>query len=228
MIQSPLAKIAARIASVAPYTGGPQRDFERVGRDCFITLLENGLRPDHKLLDLGCGALRLGYWFVRFLDAGNYCGIEPVAKMLEPGKLYSLGEELIAAKRPRFSNNAECEFGSFGVRFDFVVARSILTHTTPGMLRKILSEFSRHAAPGGKFIASYWRKGDPIPKQFEDGDRLPLDDWRFIRYVKYSLPKLAEWAEEARLKVEELSARPVVNNQVWLKFEAADTQPDLG
>ena len=59
------------------FLGGPKRDFERVGRLGFEVLLAEQLRPSSRVLDVGCGALRLGYWLMRFLDPGCYFGIEP-------------------------------------------------------------------------------------------------------------------------------------------------------
>jgi hypothetical protein len=49
------------------FLGGPVRDFERVGRLQLITLLRSGLYPQSKVLDLGCGCLRGGYWLTHFL-----------------------------------------------------------------------------------------------------------------------------------------------------------------
>lgn len=213
-----LADVAAKIAAEAPYTGGPLSDFESVGRDGFIVLLENGLRPDHMLLDFGCGALRLGYWSARFLASDRYCGIEPERAMLAPGLEYALGADVIQAKQPRFSDNSDCDMSVFGVKFDYVVARSILTHATPAMLREILRQFAENSNDGALFLASYWDKGDPFPPEAEDGDVLPLADWRFIPFVKYSLETLEHWASEVGLSVERGTERPKINSQTWLRF----------
>src|SRR5256885_1508932 len=48
-----------------------------LGRYMFDFLVESGLRPEHRLLDFGCGALRLGVWALAYLDQGNYFGIDP-------------------------------------------------------------------------------------------------------------------------------------------------------
>lgn len=73
------------------WTGGPIQLFEKVGRDSFDTALALGLSPHHKFLDFGAGMLRLGYWFVRYLDSGNYYAIEPRAEAMEAGKKHLLG-----------------------------------------------------------------------------------------------------------------------------------------
>ncbi len=50
------------------------------------TLMEQGLKPGHRLLDLGCGALRLASLAVPYLNPGNYYGIDPNRPMLNLGK----------------------------------------------------------------------------------------------------------------------------------------------
>ena len=217
IVENPLVAIAKNIQQEAPYTGGPVQSFEVVGRDTIITLLQNGLRPDHKILDLGCGALRLGYWIVRLVDRGNYYAIEPNFSMLETGKKYSLGAELIRDKQPQFSTNSDCDFSVFGVQFDFVVARSIFTHTTPALLRQSLKSFKDNSNQNAVMLASYWSLD--YSKPGENGDRLPLEDARFIRVVTYSLDKIQSWAAEFGLKVSQFQANPTINEQIWLKFE---------
>lgn len=217
-MDSQLSAIAESIAAEAPYPGGPKRDFERVGRDALILLLEHGLRPDHYVLDFGCGPLRLGYWLIRLVDPGHYFGIEPVSTMLQPGLRHAVSEDILAFKKPTFSDTRLCEFTVFDAKFDFIVARSIMTHSTPGMLRKVLQSFRDHTDHGSQLFASYWRKGDPFPAlAAEDGDALAEGDWRFISHVLYSFRRITEFATEFGLKVQECQRAPI-NRQIWLRF----------
>src|SRR5205807_6035012 len=50
--------------------------WEEIGRLQFEFLTGNGLKPHHRLLDVGCGALRGGLHFIRYLDEGNYVGVD--------------------------------------------------------------------------------------------------------------------------------------------------------
>jgi hypothetical protein len=118
------------------YTGGPIQYFEQAGRNTFVTALRNGLLPDHKLLDFGAGCLRLGYWFMRFLEPGNYYAMEPVKKMVDAGLNNLFDKSLLEYKKPTVRISDKCDMSAFGTDFDFVIARSILTHTTPGKLGK--------------------------------------------------------------------------------------------
>jgi len=114
-----LAEAAKQITKESGhYTGGAIQLFERVGRDSFVTLIQHGLLPQHTLLDFGAGCLRLGYWFVRFLDMGKYYAIEPSAAMLDAGKKYLLGAEVLTYKSPDFLVSAKCDMTNFGVPFN--------------------------------------------------------------------------------------------------------------
>ena len=62
-----------------PGGGGRQPAHERwlaLGRMQFDYLVEHGLRPEHRMLDIGCGNLRAGWRFIDYLDTGNYYGID--------------------------------------------------------------------------------------------------------------------------------------------------------
>jgi len=218
--QIDLAVAAKALEKEVGWTGGPLHLFEKVGRDAFDTALASGLLPHHKLLDFGAGMLRLGYWFVRFLDTGNYYAIEPRATALDAGKRHLFGPDILRDKTPKFYVSNECDMTTFGVPFDFVVARSILTHAKPGMLHRILDEFSKCAAPGGIMLASYWAHGGENACTLDGhiGDQLGRKEWGFVGVIKYSLGYLEAAALEHGLTVEEFVLSPPLNQQIWLRF----------
>ena len=137
------------------FLGGPLRKFESVGRNYLEVLLRHGVYPQSKVLDVGCGCLRGGYWLVHFLDSGSYCGIEPNAAMLNAGAAALLGESVLADKRPRFDHNDRLDFSVFRERFDFVIARSIWTHAAPAQIETMLDQFVAWSNPDGVFLTSY-------------------------------------------------------------------------
>jgi SAM-dependent methyltransferase len=137
------------------FLGGPRGDFERVGRLCLEVLLKEGLSPSSRVLDVGCGALRAGYWLMRFLDTGCYFGIEPNRDMLKVGLEEIVQPNVVARAGAHFAHNDDFDFSVFGEQFDFVLARSIWTHTSKAQIQAMLSSFAATAAPGGAFLASY-------------------------------------------------------------------------
>ena len=60
--------------------------WEQVGQFQFHYLIAKGLRKDHKLLDIGCGTLRGGRYFIEYLDCGGYTGLDISPKALELAK----------------------------------------------------------------------------------------------------------------------------------------------
>lgn len=153
---TPIQELARKIAERVPL-GGPIAEFEAVGRLQLEVLVHEGLYPHSKVLDVGCGALRGGYWLMHFLDPGCYYGIEPYREMLAAGLEHLVGPDTVARKRPTFDDNTDFDLSVFGVRFDFVIARSIWTHATMGQIERMLDSFTQVAAPGGVMVASYFR-----------------------------------------------------------------------
>lgn len=161
MASTRLGERAASVADRVPL-GGPITEFEEVGRLQLEVLVHEGLYPDSKVLDVGCGALRGGYWLMHFLDPGCYFGIEPFREMLEAG-LHSVVEpSLVEEKRPTFSDTKDFEFSAFGVKFDFVLARSIWTHASMEQIALMLDRFVEVAAPGATMVTSYFRFPPPL------------------------------------------------------------------
>src|SRR5215472_5771563 len=50
------------------FLGVPRETFAQAGREQLIALLADGLRPESRLLEFGCGCLRVAFWLIRFLD----------------------------------------------------------------------------------------------------------------------------------------------------------------
>jgi SAM-dependent methyltransferase len=146
-----------RAEAVPPgrFLGGPRKDFDRVGRQIFVLLLKHGLLPQHNVLDIGCGALRAGYWLIHFLDDERYCGIEPNVSVLKTGRRFILEPGLEEAKRPNYSNNHTFDFSVFDRRFDYAIARSIWTHAPKADIERMLNGFKETANPGAIFLASF-------------------------------------------------------------------------
>jgi SAM-dependent methyltransferase len=135
--------------------GSPIAAFDSGGRAVLMLLLDLGLCPSNMVLDLGCGALRIGYWLIRLLDVGHYCGIEPDARRLQIGKDHIVGPEILSHKKPRFDVNRNFNLSVFGEKFDFVLARSVWSHCSPRQILNTLDAVSDVLASDGMFIVSY-------------------------------------------------------------------------
>ena len=153
----------AKKLSEKAFLGFPPEDFERGGREQFIYMLRAGMNPDSKVVDVGCGVLRAGYWLIHFLSAGCYCGIEPHTGRLEMGINAFLDSETLAAKRPRFGTNPHFDTSVFGEKFDFFLAYSIWTHASKGQIQAMLDSFVRDSRDESVFLTSYLPANETNP-----------------------------------------------------------------
>lgn len=206
------------------FTGGPVEDFEQVGRLSFVTLFEHGLTPQSTFLDVGCGALRVGYWLLHFLDRGRYCGIEPNVEMLQAGIAEILEPGLLEAKQPRFNHNDDFDLDVFGERFDFVFARSIWTHASKEQIGRMLDGFASIASERGVFLASVLPAREGRRRGREDfvgsGWQGRSHQSEKAALVGHKLSWVREQCAARKLLAEALHGR-VANNQVWVRITRA-------
>ena len=120
------------------YLGGP-KVYTDVGRRSLAEAIDVGLRPGDKVLDIGAGSLRVGWWLLQYIEPSNYYAIEPMKKRVDTAAR-------IAGVKIHTFYNSDFEFPP--ERFDFVLARSIWTHASKAMISKMLSEFAENASPG--------------------------------------------------------------------------------
>lgn len=111
---------------------GGHRDFvggmwDEIGRLQFERLRAEGLRPEHRLLDVGCGALRGGVHFARYLQSSNYHGIDINLSLLEAGRR-ELAAAGLADRVVRLHATDRFDATMFGTRFDYGISVSLLTH----------------------------------------------------------------------------------------------------
>lgn len=60
-------------------------NWDTIGQLQLEFLIRQGLKPSDKLLDIGCGSLRLGVKAVPYLDEGNYWGTDLNESLLSTG-----------------------------------------------------------------------------------------------------------------------------------------------
>lgn len=144
------ADIAAR--EHRAFVGGM---WEEVGALQFDFLKRAGLKPADRLLDVGCGALRGGVHFVRYLDVGNYYGIDINASLIDAGRKELL-DAGIADKQAHLLVDDHFAVGHFGATFDAAIAVSVFTHLPMNHIVRCLSEVGRVLSKNGQFFASFF------------------------------------------------------------------------
>ena len=136
--------------------------WEEIGKLQLDFLIAKGLQPSSRLLDIGCGALRLGARAVNFLDAGQYYGVDSNAELIEAG----LAHELNSAARARLPLKNLAVSSDFNFDFllegiDFGMAQSVFTHLPLNHLRRCLAKAAPHFVVDGKlFVTAFLRSAD--------------------------------------------------------------------
>lgn len=131
-----------------------QLDVWRMKRQFQIDfLMRQGLLPEHRLLDLGCGTLRGGIPIIEYLSSGNYTGIEVRREVLEEGRKELL-ESNLRTKLPTLLCTEKLDAVRLHERFDIVWAFSVLIHLSDAILETALATISRHLSPNGRFLGN--------------------------------------------------------------------------
>ncbi len=133
--------------------------WEEVGKLQFDFLVSAGLSPASTLLDVGCGSLRGGRHYVRYLEPGHYVGVDRDPKILEAGEEVLRQEEL-SSKDATLVALDRFQFDRIGRTFDFAVAVSVFTHLTINSIVRCLHAMEQVLVPGGKFYASFFEGAD--------------------------------------------------------------------
>ena len=134
--------------------------WEEIGALQFDFLVSQGLRPDHFLLDVGCGSLRGGRHFIAFLEAGRYFGVDKNEVLIRAGLDDELEPELREAKRPTIELMDDFGFERLGQPFNYALAQSVFTHIDLNSILRCLENVRRVLQPGGKFFATYSENPD--------------------------------------------------------------------
>src|SRR5258706_2175280 len=103
------------------FLGVPVETFEQAGREQLIALLQEGLHPESKVLEIGCGCLRIAYWLVRFLDPVCYHGIGPARPRVGYGLLYLFLSREGDLEKRHFGFNAQLDFFVLSSRVAFLL-----------------------------------------------------------------------------------------------------------
>jgi SAM-dependent methyltransferase len=150
---------------------GTSESWERLGKLQFDFLVGRGLEPHHYLLDVGCGPLRAGVHFIRFLEPGHYFGVDRRGDRLEAGRTVELRLQGLADKRPVLAAMDDFGFARLGQTFDYALAQSVFTHLPLNNIIRCLVNMESALVPGGKFFATIYvnergkRNLDPIEQR---------------------------------------------------------------
>lgn len=134
------------------YVGGM---WDEIGKLQFDFMVERGLTPEHVFLDIACGSLRGGVYFIRYLDRGNYLGIDKERALIRRGLSTELPPQVRAEKCPEFVVSDAFAFDRLSKRPDFSLAQSLFSHLTAAEVQCCLANLRTAVVPGHRLYATF-------------------------------------------------------------------------
>ncbi|HEY6737971.1 MAG TPA: class I SAM-dependent methyltransferase [Actinopolymorphaceae bacterium] len=147
-------------ASRSPQAAVGSKSHDRwlaLGKMQFDYLLEHGLEPSDRMLEIGCGNLRAGRLFIDYLEPGHYYGIDISPDILiaaqETIRTYGLQDKL-----PYLTPVRDLTFEFLPEKhFDVVHAHSVFSHSPLEIIEECFAHVGRVLAPGGHFDFTFDR-----------------------------------------------------------------------
>lgn len=130
--------------------------WDEVGSLQFRYLVEDGLTPEMRLLDIGCGCLRGGIHFVEHLAPGHYYGLDMSQALLDAGYDVELAQLGLQERLPRSNLFCTSDFDMSAIdqQVDAAIALSVFTHLPLNHVRMCLARLAGVMKVGGKFYAT--------------------------------------------------------------------------
>jgi len=151
--------------------GEDYSEFGRIGEEFLGHFVElGGLRPDHRVLDVGCGVGRMAVPLTRYLSAeGSYEGFDVVEKEVAwcrraiAARHPNFGFRVLDVRNERYNPGGAQPAGAWPYEdgsFDIAIATSVFTHLQPDDAAAYLAEAGRVLRPGGTLFATWFLLDD--------------------------------------------------------------------
>ncbi len=151
--------VAHKTARGAVGTADPNA-WLKLGKRQFRYLVEHGLRPEHRMLEIGCGNLRAGWRFIEYLGVGAYTGVDISPEILVAAQ-ETLAERGLQEKRPYLLLVGDMSFAALpDGAFDVVHAHSVFSHSPVEVVEAALAGVRRLIRPEGWFDFTYNESAD--------------------------------------------------------------------
>lgn len=177
---------------------GPLRTFEASGAEfmAYLQLLIK-LRPDERLLDLGCGCGLMALHLKEYLDeAGSYAGVDLHSPSINwctkhiSNQHHNFQFELIDVQSLAYNPKGQYSGSNFtfpyeSASFDVILLKSVFTHLRPAEVENYLKEVSRLLKSDGRCLATFFllnqkqgslAAGGRHALEFSFGD----EQWRYV------------------------------------------------
>lgn len=149
-------ELTQRLVSEGEHRGFIGGMWDVIGTLQFEYLKSKGLKPSHKLLDVGCGSLRGGVHFVSYLNAKNYYGFDLNASLIDAGINIEISNLGLSDKidLQNFCAANDFKYPPLWPTMDMALALSLFTHLSYDTLCLCLKKTARTLKKGGRFYAT--------------------------------------------------------------------------
>lgn len=131
------------------------------GQMQFEYLLAHGLRPNMRMLEIGCGNLRAGRLFIDHLGPASYDGIDISPEILLAAT-DTVATYRLQSKLPRLTLVQDLKLNAFPDQsFDVVYAHSVFSHSPRQVIEQCFASVRRVLAPNGFFDFTYHATDGP-------------------------------------------------------------------
>ena len=194
---------------------GPYDQYDLVAAMVFNLLTSLGLRQHHRVIDIGCGSLRVGRILIPYLNSGNYIGVEPNKRVIYEGIANEIGEDYLKLKKPVLIHDKTLRnYATERLNADFIFAQSVFSHCGLDLIDNWLSEVVEHLADSGVFVATF---------HVSDSD-YDQDGWVYPGSVAYRPATIQAIAEKRSLNFRMLDWRHPRQNWCIFWKDGANTR----
>jgi SAM-dependent methyltransferase len=162
------------------FSTDPTSDFQATGKAFADFLVARcGLRPDARVLDVGCGVGRVAVALTDYLDErGGYEGFDVVPSEIAWCQAhvttrrrhftFQLADVYNGTYNPKGRTRAaEYRFPFADASFDLVIVASVFTHLLSQETNRYATEMARVLKPGGRCFASFYLLNDDTRRNID-------------------------------------------------------------
>jgi len=189
-------------------------NFEAIGKVFFNYFKELGqLKPDDKVLDVGCGQGRMAIPLTSYLQKGEYEGLDIVEQGIKWCKKkitlkhknfnFQLADIYNRYYNPKGKyKSSEYNFPYRDASFDFIFMTSVFTHMLPSEVENYLKETSRVLKPGGRCLITWFILNEESQKLIAENQSSLDFKFEYANYttVDESLPEIGVGFNESYIR----------------------------
>jgi SAM-dependent methyltransferase len=169
---------------IASYVGGTAAQFRDVGRMMLNGFCEYAdLRPDERVLEVGCGIGRIAVALTQYLNAGTYVGFDIVPHGIAwcrkkitpryPNFTFFVADVYNGLYHPKGKFKASAyRFPFDDASFSFVYLTSVFTHMLPADMEQYVREMARVLDAGGRCFCTAYVMSPQARSHLVDGTSL--------------------------------------------------------